>query len=247
MKNSAEYAKRLKKLLTRLKKSQSKPEMTAYEPTEPLPTLIMAALSSYTTLSKANIALKKLENEFVDFNELRVCRIEEVVEVLGKSYPQVREVAKKLIDLLMQIYEDQNSLTLSNLNENGKREAKAFLEKLPASSTYVASSVMQQSLGGHAFPVNRHMMKMLQGEDVVNPNSNIGDVQGFLERQISASDIIDVYNLLRSHADSYKEPAKSAKKTTKKSVGKTKNTTAKKAAKKKVKKKTAKKKKTETS
>ncbi len=219
MKDSAEYAARLKKLCSKLKKDYEGSE--SVELLDPLEALIEAILSYEVTQSKARSVLKKIKSEFVDFNELRVARYDELTAVMGKSYPQAREASEQLTGVLNFIFEKEDKLSLDILKEMGKREAKAYLESLEQTNAYIVSYVMLYALGAHAFPMHPGIYQMFQEEEVVNPKSDMADIQGFMERQIAASDIHYVYGMLRDCADGHKaekKPAKkiSAKKTVKK-------------------------------
>ncbi|MCF7958521.1 MAG: hypothetical protein K9M57_08750, partial [Phycisphaerae bacterium] len=108
MKNSAEYSSKLKKLVARLKKEYKVSVSTT--PMDPMDALLFACLSEVTTDSKARSIAKKLKNFFVDVNEIRVCRVEELAEVLGKGIPESRECARVIIGLLQNIYDELNTL-----------------------------------------------------------------------------------------------------------------------------------------
>ena len=212
MKNSAKYAVRLKALCKKLKREAPPSVMSKAKPLDPVSELLLSCLSAVTTENKARIALRKLNSNFVDYNELRVCRVEEIVEVLGKGFPQAREVARQMIGLLKQIFDQLDRLSLDNIKEDGKREAKMFLENLQDATPYIVSRMMLRVAGAHAFPVHQKMYEMLRSEEVVNLASDIDDVHGFLERQISASEVHSIYALLRRHSDNFKPPRASAKK-----------------------------------
>jgi len=199
MKNSAEYAAILKKLCNKLKRSGKTP--IAISLTSPITALVLACLSEAATESKAQASLNKLESVFVDYNELRVARLDEIIDILGKGFPQGKAVAAQIISLLQQIYDDQDSLSLDNLTESGKREARAFLEKLNGITPYIVSRVMLQGVGAHAFPVHEQLLEVLRKEAVVHPDADAAEVQGFLERQIPASQIHKTYAMLRHFAD----------------------------------------------
>jgi len=211
MKDSSEYGARLKRLCNRLKREEVvvAPELDEYDVTT---TMIVACLSQYTTESKARTALKKLRYEFVDFNEVRVSRADDVAEVLGKNFSHGKEVAQQIISLLREIFELQDSLELEKLRDMGKREAKNFLEKLESSSPYVISRVMLCALGAHAFPVHDQLLEMLREEEVINPSSDAADVQGFLERHLSVKTVKKTYDLLRAYADGFKPKRAAARK-----------------------------------
>jgi len=204
MRNSSKYGARLTRLYNQLQRSQGRPEELT--PQDVTTEMILACLSATTTQSRARAALSRLRSAFVDYNELRVCRPEEVAEVLGKSYPQAQAAAEQIVALLRSVFQKKDNLDLDHLTESSKREAKIVLENLSGATPYVVACVMLWSLRAHAFPVNEQMLAMLRAEEVVAPKSDAADVQGFLERHISASKIRAVYALLRRHADNFKSP-----------------------------------------
>jgi len=216
MKDSVEYTQRLKKLRRQLKQEGS--DKIKMEEVDPTTALIFACLSEYATEKKARTALNKIKSSFVDYNELRVCRVDEVVEVLGRGFPQAKDVAGRIINLLKQVYNKEDSLDLSFLQEGSKREARNYLEKLKDSTAYVVGRVMLQSIGAHAFPVNQQMINMLRKEEVIHPEATEVEIQGFLERQISVRRVQNTYALLRQYADRLRggrSRKKSSKTTTK--------------------------------
>jgi len=252
MKDSSKYASRLTKLIGRLRKEEGKyDEAKGRDFTTEL---LMGCLSAQTTEAKAAGAVTKLQEWFVDYNQLRVARADEILDVIGKGYPGGKEGAEQLLRILQAIYDRQDSLGLEHLRELGKREAKTYLEELDGMTPYIASWVMLRCVQGHAFPIHEGMLTMLQGEEAVEAEADAATVQGFLERQITANKIHEVYGLLRHYADHYtgkkKEPGEltedekgaakvlkaakkaAAKKPAKKAVKKAANSKAKKKVKK---------------
>ena len=240
MKESSAYGARLKRLCNRLKREIGPLKET--EKRDPLTEMLLACLNEVVSASKAKTALNRLRSQFVDYNELRVARPEEVIEALGKGFPKSREFMAHLTALLQDVFVRQDTLELDELENMGKREAKAFLQELDHAGDYVVARVMLNCLDGHAFPVNREMLTMLRGEGVVDPKADLAEVQGFLERHISATQIKAVYTLLQHHAEHYKPPAAAGKKTvskktaTRKAASVAAKKKTKKASKKKVKK-----------
>ena len=218
MKNSSEYAPRLKKLCNKVKG-----EIVAIDKTDlidPTIGLVLACLSAVTTEKKAIAGLNKLRHNFVDFNELRVSRPEELMGLLGGGFPQAKETSYLIINLLKQVFDKLDSMDLNILREWSKREAKSFLNDLEASTTYIVSRVMLLSIDAHTFPIHKQMLDMLRKEEVVDPDADESEVQGFLEHQISAKQMQKTYFLLRRYADTYKPKRAKTKKTVEKKTAK---------------------------
>jgi endonuclease III len=78
MKNSKEHAQRLQRLYRELKRAHPQVEKTIYD--DPVEALICGILSERMSESAAQKAFKDITRFFVDWNDLRVSRVEEVAE-----------------------------------------------------------------------------------------------------------------------------------------------------------------------
>jgi hypothetical protein len=254
MKNSKEYSEKVNKLFRKLKKGGVKVEQIDYE--EPVDSLIYATIGENTTKSEARKALRRAQDYFVDMNELRVSRNDEIEEVLGGKGEEFSNTAIRLRTLLNNIFNKYNSLTLKALKKEGKRPAKEALEKIEGVSSYAVNYCMLLSLGGHAIPLTSKMLVYLRGNDLVHPDATEQEIEGFLARLIPANKGYEFYYLLRLASDKYKprkvrkksaasqEKPKVSKSDTKRAAKKKKKTKTKKTTKKPSAKKSTKKKKT---
>jgi len=247
MKDSTKYAKKLVELLRKLKKEHSSVKFPIYS--DPVESVIFAVLAGRLKASTARTAVKKIQKHFVDYNDLRVARTEEVLDVLGGETSELREVAHTLSKLLNAIYKRFDTVSLMALTEMGKRPARKELEDLEGITPFIVSYCFLTSLKGHAIPVNEKMVEYLQDLELVHPRAKLHGIEGFLERQISANNGYEYYSLIRDAADKFVKSAagkkvakkkKASKKASKKKAVK-KTTKKKTTAKNSVKKKTAKK------
>src|SRR5688500_20250730 len=109
MKNATKHAEELKSLCKKLVK-EHKPAERA--PQEPLWALVRGAMSYDVADDRVEQAIKVIEREFVDLNELRVATELEVQDLLGMRYPAIEERVKRLTDALTAISEQENTLSL---------------------------------------------------------------------------------------------------------------------------------------
>ena len=91
MKDSKEYSKKIQKLYRSLKQKPGKHAPVEFE--EPVDALVFAIISENLTESQAQAAIKKLKDYFVDWNDLRVATVEEIIEVLGPDIAPARNIA----------------------------------------------------------------------------------------------------------------------------------------------------------
>lgn len=200
MKHGGEYAKRLRHLFNQLIRRYGKP--VPCEPTDPLGQMLIAILNGNTSHHKAMTAFRRLREQMVDLNELRVTPVSELARALGPSIPQAEVKAQRIVDVLNDIRRRHDTLDLSFLKQRGRREAREYLESLEGVDRATAASVTLMSLGGHAIPVDELTLQVLKKEGVVSPGADLVEVQSFLEHHIAASDAMAFAQLLDRHVAS---------------------------------------------
>lgn len=216
MKNSKEYSKKIQKLYRSLKRNFPKPKKIGYD--EPAEALVYAIISEKITDKQAQTAIKKFNEYFVDLNDLRVSRPEEIIEMLGEDTTITREISSRLKATLRTIYEKYNTVSLQNIKKMGKRPAKEALGKISGLDSFTINYCMMTALGGHAIPLTEKMIELLRTEQYVHPEADQQEIEGFLSRQIAAKNGFDFYALLRMKTKTGK---KSRTKTKKRRVKKT--------------------------
>jgi endonuclease III len=200
MKDSKKYAEKLLKSYRSLKRAYGKVNKPKYEFSTDA--MIYAIVSEYITDGAAQPAVRKLARHFVDWNDLRVSRPEEIVDVLGRDNPENRRIADALTQALFAIFNKYDVVNLDALKEGGKRQAKTILEKLLPSSRFVINYVMLTAFDGHSIPLTPRMLEYLKSSELVQPDADVEDVEGFLERQIPASQAYDFYTVVRQASES---------------------------------------------
>lgn len=199
MKGGTEYARKIKKLFTRLKRKHGTPPPG--EPTDAVIQALLGILHRGTTLARAERALGRLQSSMVDLNELRVSTPSELVELLGTNFPYATEKAEAIIKVLNQIFDRYNGLDLRPLVNQSKRDARQVLLELDGMDAASAAGVMLFSLDGHAIPVDEVTLAVLRNEGLVDPEADVSEVQAFLERNIPSANAQSFTTLLRSWSE----------------------------------------------
>ena len=219
MRKGTEYARKLKQAQAKFRQAPKRP---IPERTDPIEQLIIAVLSQETTTERARKALKALNDELVDYNELRVSTPAEISEHIGRHIPRSVQRAKVLVQVLNAVYAREYAMSLDSLSSKGIREIKSYLESIEGISPYVVASIMLWSLGGHAIPINDPMYDCLIKQELAHPNATPAEVQSFLERHISAADAKTFCMELEAYAASRPAAAEKTKASKTKSPAKTK-------------------------
>src|SRR5262245_8227552 len=118
MKNATKHADELRSLMRKLlREHKSEPPLSQ----DPLKALVRAAMSFDVPDSKADDAMKAIDREFVDLNELRVATDLEIQEMLGQRYPAIEQRVAMITQSLNNIFEREHTLSLDRLKTISRR------------------------------------------------------------------------------------------------------------------------------
>jgi endonuclease III len=194
MKNATKHADELRALCKRLLKQYPS---TPFAPQDPLKALVRGAMSFDVSDSRADEAMRLLDREFVDLNELRVATDLEIQELLGQRYPEIEKRVAMITQALNDIFEREHTLSLERLRTISRRDARQFLRELPEIHPYVEAFVMLVSFDGHAFPMDDEFLAYLKEEGAADESATLDDVQKFIEHQLKAEECRDLFFALR--------------------------------------------------
>ena len=197
MKNATKHAEELKSLSRKLVR-EHKPEPRT--PIEPLWALVRGAMSYDVPDARCEDAIKVIERDFVDLNELRVGTELEVQDLLGQRYPKIEERVKLITAALNAIFEKEHTLNLERLSTISKRDARQFLRDLPDIHPFVEAYVMLYAFDGHTIPVDEQTVEYLKGEEVLEPDTDVEEAQRFLEHHIKAEECHEFFTAVRAAA-----------------------------------------------
>jgi endonuclease-3 len=151
-----------------------------------------------TTREQANQALSRFKDHFFDWNEVRVSPIAEVQETLA-DIPDPQGRAQRIRRFLRQLFHKTYGFSLEPLTKKPLKEALKALQAYDAfSSDYVAATVIQQALGGHAIPVDSSTRRALARLGV--SDSELPALRSVLERAIPKNRGVEFVELLEELA-----------------------------------------------
>jgi len=202
MKNSKDYSQKIQKLYHTLSSKYPKVQKVSHE--KVIDAIVYAIISTEMSEKATDSIIKKFTEYFVDWNDLRVSRTEEIAEVMGKDDPVAVSIATILTTVLNGIFNEFHQVSLEALKKIGKRPAKQALEKIEGTSHFVVDYCMLTALGGHAIPLTENMIQYLKSNELVNPDADEQQIGGFLAKQIPAKNGYEFYALLRQESESTK-------------------------------------------
>jgi endonuclease III len=194
MKNATKHADELRSLFRRLTK-EWKPEPR--QPQEALRALVRAAMSYDMTDAKAEEAMRHIQQEFVDLNELRVATDLEIHELLGVRYPVIEKRVAMITQSLNNIFEREHTMNLERLKSVSKRDARQFLRELPDIHPFVEAYVMLFAFDGHCFPIDNEILGLLRENGIIEDGMSLDDAQRFVEHHLKADECYDFFTAVR--------------------------------------------------
>lgn len=148
----------LTQFFTVLKKHR---EMVELESRPLLEQLVYGICRENTTRELADQAYENLRKQFFDWNEIRVSSIHEVEEALAELSEPTRR-AERLVALLQEVFEANFSFDLESMHKKGVKQAVKSLARFQGVNDYTTSWATQQSLGGHAIPLDDVSVRVVQ-------------------------------------------------------------------------------------
>lgn len=123
--------------------------------------LLFACLLEDAGYEAAETALAALVHTFFDWNEVRVTSISELSEVMS-MLPDPRAAAQRIKGVLQSIFEKTYCFDLEDRRKKNLGETQKWLRELNGATPFVVAYVTQAALGGHAIPIDRSTMQVMQ-------------------------------------------------------------------------------------
>lgn len=163
--------------------------------------LVYSLLLWEASSTQARSGLKRVREELVDLNELRVCAIDDLAHVLGDRYPLARERAMRIRSVFADIVAHFHGPTLDPVLAMPKRESRQFLEGLHGMPWFAAQRVSLLAMGTHALPVDDRLLALLVDAKVVSAETDCHHAASWLEHNVPADDGPMTAMLLQAWSD----------------------------------------------
>ena len=152
---------------------------------------------------QADEVMAKLQQNFYDWNEVRVTTVAELTGVMT-VLPDGTEAASRLKRSLHSVFECYYSFDLEFLKKQNLGKAIKEVEKFSGVTSYTAAFLTQAGLGGHAIPVNKAGFQIFVILGVISENEAAkGRVPG-LERAIPKTKGFEFGSLFQQFAVDYR-------------------------------------------
>ncbi len=187
-----------------LKKLGAPPPAEFPDAANPVSVLVLSMLMWESTTSKALVAYQKLKDAVVDFNELRVCMPQEMIECIGVRYPLALERCTRLRASLNDIFRREHDVTLEQLRSGGKRDVKKYLDTLEGMTPYASARVQLLCFDAHAIPADEQLRQRLVAAGVIESSVDVAETSNWLTRNVKAGEGVAAHHALQNWIDTGK-------------------------------------------
>jgi len=198
MKRDVLCMKRLKQLLGKARKAGGRADF--YETDDIVEFLLWSILTTYASESRSVTAISKLQAAMVDYNELRVSPVAEIVEVIGNDFPFCRPAAEEISRTLLAIFNRLHHLNLDFLKTSPRRTAELFLNSLDGIGAHAKAMMIMRRLKGHAVPLDAGMYALLQKTGSIPAGMSSEAAQKWLAPRIKERDVQAFYGCMKRYA-----------------------------------------------
>lgn len=191
--SASNRAKLIEKLHKVLKKQYTVPPS---QPSRPLlEHVLYASLLEDCPSDLADEGMAKCEQDFFDWNEVRVTTTSELAQVLSRL-PDPQRAAARLKGNLQSIFEEFYTFDLDHLKKENLGKAVKKFSDMPTMTSFVLGYTIQHGLGGHAIPLDYSAMVVLMITGIASQaEASTGKVPG-LERAIPKTKGMEFASLL---------------------------------------------------
>lgn len=212
MKGPAGHASKLKSLVDKHAPAEtpSHPQWSEEFAGDPVNVFVHSVLAWEAPVAMADAAFAKLSARLYDWNDLRVCLVDETMEIVGPRYPNAFTRLRILRNSLTAIYKRQHKVDLAHLESAGKREARTYLEGIPDLPAFVAHRTLLLRFKHSVIPIDRRILEKLQDAGIVSAEASESDASTWISKELGADRLVAACHALHAFADSTPDrPAKS--------------------------------------
>ena len=142
---------------------------------------------------KAASAARRLAEQFVDLNELRVALVDEIEQAIGLDDSHATERADLIATALMCVFDAEDDVSIDRVARAGTLEVRTFLEDIPGLPAFVIDRVMLLAIGEPRIPVDDRLRSVLAEKGIVGPETPDTDAADLLTRVCQPEDARDAY------------------------------------------------------
>lgn len=150
---------------------------------------------------QAAAALKRILAVVVDYNELRVSRVDDIASWLGDKFPLGANRALRIRAMLSDIYTRQQTVQLSPMLLGSKKDTTHALQALDGITPFAVARVLSLGLGRKSIPVDRRLAALLHKSKIVGASDTPETIASQIATLTGEDSLIDTLARLQHWSD----------------------------------------------
>lgn len=188
------------KVLTKLTKQLKKEFGRLPRKRDALPvleTMLYAVCLEDASPDDADVVFERLQNDFFDWNEVRVSTISEL-EPTFEGLPDPARRAMRVRYLLYYVFDHQFSYDFDSLKRKPLELVHKQLSKIKHLTPFARNYLLQNSLGTHVLPVDSRMLRVAVYLGLVPARATVENAPDLLKTMVRKPDGLEFMWLLKS-------------------------------------------------
>jgi len=155
-------------------------------------------LHEYSSERAASAGMRGLQEEFVDWNELRVSTPHQLARAidLGENSETAAEV---VLDLLRAVFGERNEMSLEFLREASASDARSFLDGIPKLGPILTAKILLLVIGQPSIVATTDVSRVCLRLEWIREDYDVTQTQRRLERLVTKSLMPALYHAFREH------------------------------------------------
>lgn len=162
--------------------------------------LVFSLLVWEAGLPAAVSAARRLAEQFVDLNEVRVALEEEVEDTVGLADEHATRRARAILDTLHAVFEQEDAVSIDRVARAGAHEGEPYLRAIEALPAFAVDRVLALVFGEQRVPVDGRLLGVLIERGVVPAQTTTAAAGDLLARCCTAGEAADLYLRLEAAA-----------------------------------------------
>lgn len=138
----------------------------------------------------ATAALGRLKSSFIDWNDMRVSLVSDLVDVIGGRYWRAWDRMSRMRDALNDVYRREHKVSLERLRPLIKKDAVSYMETLRGMVPFVANRVLLVGIDFHGVPLEEFGLQMLQQAGALPAGTSLAEASGWVTRHVKAEEAL---------------------------------------------------------
>lgn len=146
-------------------------------------------------------ALKRLKAAFIDWNDMRVSLVGDIIDVVGAKHWRAHDRVTKMRDAMNGIFRREHKVCLDRLRTLMKKDAVSYMDTLPGMVPYVAHRVLLVGVDFHSVPLDEFGLQLLVQAGAIPAGMGLAEAQSWVTRHVKAEEARDAHRSLVAAVD----------------------------------------------